>query len=333
MIRAASLFFSLLIASYGGAGYAQRDNDSSLPGSSLEIAGQVRTTSGQKTVENVMVRLENFSGGLVDQITTDGTGRFRFSRLRPGQYIVSAKTEGLAARSQQIDLSRFTPRLFVMLQLEPVEETFAKKPGSKTEVLDSRVPEEARQEFEKGRAALKDKKPTEAVAHFESAARIYPAFYEAHVALGDAYMETQKWAQAERPLRRALELKPEASDTLITLGEVYRRQKKYAEAETALVSALKLNRNSWQGHFTLGRVYWETNEVLKAAPHVGQALKLNPDYPEGHLLAGNIFMRLQMPQNALISYEEYLRLAPKGEFAKLTEENVTKLKKTLAVKK
>jgi Tfp pilus assembly protein PilF len=332
MIRPTSRLLALLLVAFCAPAYAQRDSDSSLPGSTFEIYGQVRGASGQKSVENVMVRLERFSGSLVDQIMTDSTGRFRFSRLLQGQYVVSVKAEGLAARTGQIDINRFQPRQYVILQLQPVEETF-RAAERKAGVIDARVPAEARAEFEKARAAMKEGRTQGATLHLETAARIYPNYYDAHVALAELYMKAREWVKAEAALRRAVEIRPKESDTLVTLGEAYRLQKKYTESEAALVAALKLDRGSWRGHFALGRVYWEKNDFTKAAPHVGQALKINPHYPEGHLLAGNIFMRLNMPQNALTAYEEYLRLAPDGEFAPQMRENVAKLRKMLAPKK
>jgi tetratricopeptide (TPR) repeat protein len=324
-------FALVALAALSAAALAQRDSDPSLPGASFEVSGQVRAASGQETVANVVVKIERFSGGVVDQVATDGTGRFRFSRLAPGQYVVSATAEGYAVRTQQLDINRLIPRQYVVLQLQPVEATF--RVEKRNGVVDASVPEKAREEFEKGEKALHSKKPDEAITHLETAARLAPDFFEAHTALAEAHMQAQHWEQAERELRRALEIKPKATATLITLGEVYRKWKKYAEAEKTLVEALKLDRGSWQGHFTLGRVYYESGEVAKAAPHVGQSLAINPDYPEGHLLAGNIFMRLSMPQNALVEYEEYLRLAPSGEFSKQTAENVAKLRKALSERK
>jgi hypothetical protein len=50
-------------------------------------------------------------------------------------------------------------------------------------------------------------------------------------------------------------------------------------------------------------------------PCVGRTLQLKPDFAEAHLLAGNILPRLGLQQRAQVEYEEYLRLAPKGEYA------------------
>ncbi len=305
---------------------AQRETDGTLPGSSFEISGQVRGSNAQKTVANVMVRLERFSGSVVDQIATDGTGKFRFSRLMPGQYVLTARVEGFAAKTPQIDISRAIPRQYVILQLQPEEALFK---GTTPGVVDARVPEGAWKEFEKGQIALQSKNAKEAVTHLEKAIELSGDFFAAQMMLGVAHMELEQWDKAERALRRALEIRPKTSGALISLGEVYRRQKKYAEAEKSLVEGLRHDRTSWQGHYTLGRVYWEKNEVIKAAPHVGEAMKLKPDLPEAHLLAGNIFVRLGMTENALAAYEEYLRLAPGGEFARQSRENVAKLKARL----
>lgn len=321
---------SFFLIALSAAAFAQRETDPSLPGTSFEVSGQVRAAGGQASLANVVVKIERFSGGVVDQVATDGTGRFRFSRLPAGQYVVSAATEGFAARTQQIDINRLIPRQYVVLQLQPVEETFRHDRGR---TVDAAVPEKAREELESGTKALHNKKPEEAITHLENAARIAPDYFDAQTALADAHIQAQHWDKAERALRRALELRPKTVPVLITLGDVYRKWKKYGDAERTLVEALKLDRGSWQGHFTLGRVYYESGDFVKAAPHVGQSLKINPDYPEGHLLAGNIFMRLSMPQNALIEYEEYLRLAPDGEFSKQTAENVSKLRKALAGQK
>jgi tetratricopeptide (TPR) repeat protein len=329
MLRRLSCF-SILVSILSAIVVAQRETDSSLPGSSFEISGQLRAAGGQKTVADVMVRVERFSGGIVDQIATDGTGKFRFSRLAPGQYIVSARIEGFGARTSQIDINRAIPRQYVVLQLQPDEATFrSKAPG----VVDVHVSAAAREEFEKGQKALQDKRLDEAVARLENAARLSPAYFDAQVLLGSTHMDLKEWDRAERDLQRAIEIRPKESAPFILLGEVYRRQKKYPNAEKALVDGLRINKASWQGHFTLGRVYWEMGDVRKSAPHVGQAIELKPDHPEARLLAGNIFMRFNMPENALIEYEEYLRLAPDGEFANLTRENVQKLKKSLPPKR
>ena len=93
-----------------------------------------------------------------------------------------------------------------------------------------------------------------------------------------------------------------------------------------MLAGIKLDENSWHGHFTLARLYYEQNEILKAAAPIGRTLQLKPDFAEAHLLAGNILLKLNQPERAAFEYQEYLRLAPKGEFAAEARSLVQKLK-------
>src|SRR6185295_14967532 len=120
---------------------------------------------------------------------------------------------------------------------------------------------------------------------------------------------------------------------MIYLGEVYWRQKRYSDAEQTLRDGLKLDEKSWHGQFTLGRLYWDMGEVAKAGGPIGMTLQLKPDFAEAHLLAGNILLRVNQPQRALVAYQEYLKLDPKGDFAPQTRELIAKLNKTIGEKK
>jgi tetratricopeptide (TPR) repeat protein len=192
------------------------------------------------------------------------------------------------------------------------------------------VPPEARREYERGRAALSEKKSDKGIEHLEKAVKLYPEFFDAQFLIATTLMDAEQWDKAEKALRRSLEMNRAATAALVSLGEVERRLKKYAEAEKFLQEALRLDDQAWLGHYTLGRVYWEKNDIQRAGRHIGRTLELQPDFPEAHLLGGNIFMRAGLPANALVEYEEYLRLAPRGEFAVQTLELTQKLKKQLA---
>jgi tetratricopeptide (TPR) repeat protein len=323
------VFFLLFLSSFlASEALAQRDFDPLAPGSVFEISGQVRSVDN-KAIENVMVRIETHSGALVDQITTDSMGRFRFSRLRQGQYRVSATATGVISPVQTVDISRSSPRVHIFLQLVPEQPTFGSAPPPRGGVIDARVPAEARTAFEKGRAALSEKKSNAAISYFKKAVEIYPGFHDAHMSLGRLYMDAGDWEKAEGSLRQAVKTDPKSVTAMVSLGEVYRRLKKYSEGEQVLAEALKVDNNSWEINFTLGRIHWELKDIVKAGRYVARAIELQPNVAESHLLAGNIFVRAGLPAQALIEYEEYLRLAPNGEFSAQTQALVAKLKKSL----
>jgi tetratricopeptide (TPR) repeat protein len=323
-------FAALLIGAAAAPAAAQRDNDA-LQGSFFEITGQVRLPNGRATANDIQVRLE-FYGGLVDQTSTDSVGRFRFTRLKRAPYTVVVRVPGYREERQTVDIS-VVGRAHIILQLTAAEAARPPSGVGDAEVVDAKAPPEARREYEKALAAVEEGKPDRAIPHLEKAVRLYPDFFAAQLLLGNVHMGVSSWEKAEAAFKRASEIRPRTVPVLVSLGEVYRRLKRFEQAQRVLQEGVTLDDKSWQGHFTLGRLYWETGDMSKAGFHTGRALQLHPEYAEAHLLGGNIFMRAGLPENALIEYEEYLRLAPRGEFSAQTEENVRKLKKMLAEKK
>ena len=310
---------------------AQRERDTYSPNTQgFEVSGEVRFTETGVIAVNVPVRLERFSGGLIDQITTDNRGRFRFPGLQRGYYRVIVNTPGYRPAQQDADM-QVVARVYLLFELT----SDASKNGGipmLTEVIDARVPAEAREAFNNGRNALTKKSYREAVGHFEKAIFAYTNFFDAQLLLGISFMDLKEWENAEKALLRAVEIKPENGGAKIYLGEVYWRQKRLTDAEQTLREGLKLDEKSWHGHFTLGRLYWDMGEVAKAGGPIGMTLQLKPDLAEAHLLAGNILLRVNQRERALVEYKEYLKLAPKGEFVAQVQELVRRVEKSLTDK-
>ncbi len=324
------IFAVIILVILAPAGWAQRDG----PISSAEVHGQVRYAVGGAPAERILVRVERYGGGLAGQALTDRNGAFRFPGLEREQYTVTVRAPGFREAQQQINLKTSTSE-YVVLQLTPDRDASERAvPALAPGVIDANTPLEAQKEFTLGRKALlEDKKIDEAHRHLEKAIRLYPNYLEAQLLLGAAFIETRDWRKAEVALRRAIEINSRAAQSYFALGEVYRQQERYREAEKVLLDGLKLDDRAWQGQFTLGRVYFALNEVAKAGESAGRALQIKPDLAEGYLLAGNILLRARKPENALPMFEEYLRLAPKGESAPETREIVTKIKRALSEKK
>lgn len=315
--------------------FAQRERDRegwNTSAGSVDVSGEVRFADQATPAPNVPVRLERFGGGVIEQMATDSRGRFRFANLPRGQYVVRVSSPCYFDAQQQVELTLIF-RAYLPFDLKRDSTSPGCGAGEAAGVVDARVPAEAREEFEKGRSALADGKSDEGVERLQKAVRLYPDFFGAHLLLAKAHTEARRWDKAEAALRRAAEIDPRSATALISLGEVQRRRQKYAEAERSLLAGLKLDDESWQGHLALGRTYLDTGQVKKAAPHIGRALQLKPDLPEAHLLAGNILLKVGEPARALAEYEEYLRLAPSGDYAAPTRELVAKLRQSLAGKK
>src|SRR6185295_16931298 len=86
--------------------YAQRDRDTyGANNQSFEVAGQVSLAGANAVARDFPVRLERFSGGVIDQVNTDARGRFRFGNLQRGYYKVIINAPGFAPAQQDADLT------------------------------------------------------------------------------------------------------------------------------------------------------------------------------------------------------------------------------------
>ena len=321
------LFLALLSLLICSPVFAQRDRDTWNPSSpsSFEVSGEVRLTDSGKPANRIPVRLERFGGGIVDQIDTDSSGRFRFPNLQRGYYRVVINAPGFRPMQQDADLQVLF-RAQLLFELVPDTSKNSTGVAPLTDVIDAKVPAEARDEYDRARAAATKKDYATAVLHLRKAVGVYPQFFSAYVLLGTTFMDTRQWSDAEQSLSRALEIKSDDAPTIIFLGEIYWREKRYEDAEKNLLEGLKLDDRSWHGYFTLARLYSDQGNLLKAAPAIGHTLQLKPDFAEAHLLAGNILLKLNQPERAVVEYEEYIRLAPKGEFVAEARNLIQKLR-------
>ena len=300
-------------------------SDSSLPGTSTEISGQIRTADRRAQLSALVIRLER-QGALVEQSTADGSGNFRFSRLKRGSYTVVVKVAGYSMAQQTVDLQTVS-KAHVLLELIPDESTAATS-STDSGAIDARVPPEARKEYEKGKAAWEGRKLNQALEHLDRAVAIYAPYFDAQLLRGVSFRELEKWGDAEQALLTALSSRPETFLALVELGEVYRRTKRAVDAERVLRKAIGIDSNGWQAHFTLGRVFWETGRFDDSKESISRAIVLNPGYADAHLLAGNIAVRRNEMEQAITEYETYLKLAPKGAFADQTRQLIVRLKET-----
>jgi len=305
--------------------------------STVEVHGQVRFTDGGTPAYNVLVRLESFDGGgSISEAFTDRLGKFRFSGLPPAQYSVRVHQPGYRDTQQNVDLQTSSSG-FVMLQLSRDVIDSSTTTGS----IDARTPPAAQKEFDKGVTALgtadKNEIPT-AVRHFEKAIAIYPQFVEARLKLGTACMDLAEWDKAEQALLATVEIDPKAANAFFALGEIYLQQNKLAEAEKVLTKGLAIDDHSFLGHLSLARVSWEKSrqikDLLEAKPtleksyeQVKRSLELNPNLASAHLLKGNLLLRVARATDALVEFDEYLRLEPNGAFANETRAVVEKIRK------
>jgi Flp pilus assembly protein TadD len=294
---------------------------------------QVRYSNGTSGPRGIHVRLESAEGGAAGDCQTRDGGKCQFNLSSSGVYLVRMSERGYKEVIVRVELVG-TSRGYATLELKPVSGQAPGEPpvstsGKIVSAVDLGVPDNARQEFEKGENALKENKLDASVGHFRKAVHLYEIFPRAYEKLGTAYLEQQKWAEAETVLEKAIQLDPKFGDAYLELGAVCNQTKEYTKAEGALTRGLELNPHAPGGHYELAKTYWAMGRWQDAAPHAANAVAALPDLAPTHVLMGNILLRKNDPEGALREYQEYLRLDPNGSMAAGTRSMIDKIHKSL----
>lgn len=301
-------------------------------GSNAEINVQVRNPDGSAAPRGIHLRLEAQEGGSSADCVTETGGKCAFRPGSGGMYIIRISQLGYQEVSVDVNLVD-TLRAYVNIVLRPdpgsSSDSHSEASGISVSAFDLGVPENARQEFEKGQHALNENKLDASISHFRKAIKLYEPFPQAYALVGTAYLEKKDWKEAEKALKRAITLDSKSSDAYLALGAVLNQTKEYPRAEAVLLRGLELNPEAPGGHYELAKTYWELGRWQEAAPHARKAVSLTPDLASPHVLLGNILLRERNAQGALHEYQEYLRLDPNGSMAEGVRNMVEKLQRAI----
>src|SRR5260370_11737027 len=215
------------------------------------------------------VRLDSREARSAGDCETREGGKCVFNVGSSGVYMVRMTEHGFKDVSVRVELIG-NSRGYATLELKPIPGEAP--PGSSAappeggpnlvSALDLNVPENARQEFEKGQGALKENKLDAGVSHLRAAIKLYAAFPQAYTLLGTAYLEQKNWKDAESALRKANELDPKFPDAYLELGAVLNQTKEYPQAETTLLKGLELKPEAAGGHYELAKPDWALGRCI-----------------------------------------------------------------------
>src|SRR5215467_6361027 len=83
----------------------------------IQVTGQLRFGGGAPANE-VLVRLEALSGGVVGEVQTDRLGKFAFTNLSPVQYQIFVRYPGYREIQREVNLVMVSSE-YLQLQLVP----------------------------------------------------------------------------------------------------------------------------------------------------------------------------------------------------------------------
>ena len=130
--------------------------------------------------------------------------------------------------------------------------------------FDKQFPKKAVERFEKGVRSQAEGKEEEAIIHFREALNLAPDFYAAHNNLGTIYLGRRDFRSAQAEFETVLKLNQSDSQACFNLGNVFLLTQRYDQAESILEEGLRRQPNAALGHLLLGTVLARTNRLREA---------------------------------------------------------------------
>ncbi|HEY7786375.1 MAG TPA: tetratricopeptide repeat protein [Pyrinomonadaceae bacterium] len=274
--------------------------------------------------------LYNLGGLIVARQRVSTNGRYRFLGLRPGEYDLVVEVENAEVARIRVTISGGAPTD----NRQDLE--FEWKPGFKGNLTEKKRTVSAadfykraganQSLFEKGQAAVDNKKYSEAVAFFRQLLAQDQQDFQAWTELGTAYFLSDKKDDAEKAYVEAIKVRPTFALAQMNLGRVRVVQKKFEEAIPPLSTAVELNPASAEANYQLGEAYLQIKKGSKAVGYLNEAARLGR--AEAHLRLASLYNAAGMKDKAAFEYEEFLKKKPDYPDRKKLEQYINENKKS-----
>jgi len=303
------LAFSILALCLASTSFAQRSIFSGGARSqTLSVTGSVQTIDG-RAVRDARVEMHDLlTGVLISGVYSLPNGTFTFYNIPAGHYEIRS-VRGLQEARERVDLDGVDQQ--VTLKIADAPDDTAEK-GATVSVIEMRIPEKARKEFEKAQEAFSKQKIDEARAKCAKALEIAPTYSRALTLSALFDLSDNKLEDAAHKAEEAVKADYGYSMGYIVLASVYNALKRYDDSIRTLDRAIPLAPNSWQAHFELSKAQLGKGDFKQALAAIDRAAQTGPDYAPLHLVRAHALLGLKAYQQAMLELEKYVSVDPKG---------------------
>ncbi|MGE0269209.1 MAG: tetratricopeptide repeat protein [Candidatus Omnitrophota bacterium] len=149
-----------------------------------------------------------------------------------------------------------------------------------------------------------------AVDDFTRAVEIDSTRTAALVNRGNVYRKIGQYALALSDINQAIEKSPEDFRHYINRGNVYAKMELYGQALADFQKVIKLQPHYLEVYKNIGNVYEFQGRYDLALAEYNKFLEYSPDDVDGQILKGTLLARQNKNQEAVLAYDQALRLDP-----------------------
>jgi Tfp pilus assembly protein PilF len=306
------------------------------------LQGKVITDKGLPA-DQATVEFQQVNGTRKTNTLTDKNGIWIKTGLQAGEWNVSVKKDKLTAKATPVTVVAGKTTEAPEFVIDEAGGRAVFKNSNAKQVSPEQAAKEARENAElqklteEANAAVAEGRADEAIEKLTTLTKKLKNCSKCFINLGDVYVKTQKFDEAEKAFLKAIEYDATSADPYRALINVYNTQGKLEDAKKAAAKMNELMAASGGADaistYNTGVVLWnqfltdgKTETALEAAAMFDKATQIDPKYAPAFYRAGLAYLSQSKNAEAKVRLTEYLKLAPTGEHAKLAKDMLDSIK-------
>ena len=273
------------------------------------ISGQVSLPNGQPA-GGVLVKIMSRAGTPREVFTTD-SGRFEFTAMDEGEYVLTAKS--LADATLVSDpVSTETGRtatgninVSIVLREQPSGENRKPSVVNAGEIA-QKIPKDAQKAFGQALKFKDNKDMINALESFSRAIELYPRYIQAFTERGDVYVYQRKLKDASADFERAILINPRYAPALRGAGYCKLEEKDFEAAIRDFEQSLSADPTDARTHLLLGIANLQLDRRDAARASLQKALSFNPPPLRAHVHLANLYAKEHHYKEAIVELRKYL---------------------------
>jgi tetratricopeptide (TPR) repeat protein len=284
-----------------------------------ELIVRVTYENDRPVSDQIRVQLSNSTGVPISETFTRGEGEARFTGVEPGSYRLRVTgidiDDKVSDHSFSIHPRQMTHIEFIRVRLRPGNDTPTSTQGHISATA-LNVPSKAESEFDKGVVALRKQNLPEAQKRFHRALEIYPRYAAAYNNLGVIAMQEGKVEEGRDFFERAVKADEQYAPPYLNLAKAV-APKSYPDAQKLLHKAASLDPTNIEVLALLAMLDYETNQLPQALTNARRVHDMpgHERFAFAHYVAGRTLESQNLPQEAILEYQLFLKEAPQSPTA------------------
>ncbi|RPI29484.1 MAG: hypothetical protein EHM61_01475 [Acidobacteria bacterium] len=272
--------------------------------------------ANRRPIPDLWVEVLDEANSQLGRTRTDSVGRYSFSRLSSGIFLVRVASDGIhMAQTQRVQVSPAAGNAGSTIEnLDFFLKTDPKSTTGSAPLFAQDIPEPARNAYEQG-VQLLSTDVDGGMTKLKEAIDAFPDYYAALARYGFELVKSGKYDPAIAPLTKAVEVNPKGQDSLYALGVAQYQLKKMPDSAQTLAKMVQTapdSPNAPYARYYLGMALIKTGKPADAERELKKAYEQGRQQipSDVHMALAQIYGNSKRYKEAAAELELFLKETP-----------------------